>query len=176
MNYLFEYNSPIGTLTIASDGKCITGLWIQGQKYFAATLDSTNTTTCLPVFTQTEEWLNAYFNGRKPTFTPPLAPKGTPFRRSVWKILSKIPYGEVITYGDIATEIARQIGKEKMSARAVGNAVGHNPISIIIPCHRVIGKNGSLTGYAGGLQAKISLLTLEHVDMSEMYIPRLRMP
>jgi methylated-DNA-[protein]-cysteine S-methyltransferase len=172
MNYTFEYNSPVGLLTIASDGESITGLWIKGQKYFAAALGSEYSAMDLPVFGRVEEWLTIYFSGKNPTFTPPLAPKGSSFRQAVWKILRDIPYGEVITYGDIARMIAKQSGKEKMSAQAVGGAVGHNPISIIVPCHRVVGAQGSLTGYAGGIKTKAELLTLEQVDMSKLHAPR----
>jgi methylated-DNA-[protein]-cysteine S-methyltransferase len=171
MNYIFEYNSPVGLLTIASDGENITGLWIQGQKYFAATLEPENSTMDLPVFERVKEWLRTYFSGKNPAFTPPLAPKGSPFRQAVWKILCTIPYGGVITYGDIARMIAKQSGEGKMSAQAVGGAVGHNPISIIIPCHRVVGADGSLTGYAGGIKAKTKLLTLEQADMGKLYAP-----
>jgi methylated-DNA-[protein]-cysteine S-methyltransferase len=171
MNYTCEYNSPVGLLTIASDGKSITGLWMEGQKYFAATLEAetseAETSADLPVFDRVKEWLTGYVSGKNPAVTPPLAPKGSPFRPAVWKILRKIPYGEVISYGDIAKIIAKQPGKENMSARAVGGAVGRNPVSIIIPCHRVIGSDGSLTGYAGGLDKKIRLLELEGVDISK---------
>jgi methylated-DNA-[protein]-cysteine S-methyltransferase len=163
MNYTFEYNSPIGLLTIASDGESITGLWIKGQKYFAATLEAENSPMSLPVFERVKEWLTTYFNGKNPAFTPPLAPKGSPFRQAVWKILCEIPYGELITYSDIAKMIAKQSGKEKMSAQAAGGAVGHNPISIILPCHRVVGSDGNLTGYAGGLSKKVKLLELEGI-------------
>jgi methylated-DNA-[protein]-cysteine S-methyltransferase len=126
----------------------------------------------LPVFKRVKEWLSIYFSGKNPAFTPPLAPKGSPFRQAVWKILREIPYGKVITYGDIAKKIAKQSGKEKMSAQAAGGAVGHNPITLIIPCHRVVGADGSLTGYAGGITAKTKLLTLERVDMSKLHTPR----
>jgi methylated-DNA-[protein]-cysteine S-methyltransferase len=170
MHYTFEYQSPVGLLTIASDGESITGLWIKGQKYFAAPLEAENSSMDLPVFERVQEWLITYFDGKNPAFTPPLAPTGSPFRQAVWKILREIPYGEVITYGDIAKMVAKQ--KEKMSAQAVGGAVGHNPISIIIPCHRVVGTDGSLTGYAGGIKTKITLLTLEQADMSKLYAPR----
>jgi methylated-DNA-[protein]-cysteine S-methyltransferase len=173
MNYTFEYNSPVGPLTVASDGESITGLWIKGQKYFAATLEAENSSMDSPVFERVKEWLTTYFNGKNPAFTPPLAPKGSPFRQAVWKILREIPYGEVITYGDIAMMIAKQSDKEKMSAQATGGAVGHNPISIIIPCHRVVGADGSLTGYAGGIKTKMKLLTLEQTDMSKPMSHRL---
>jgi methylated-DNA-[protein]-cysteine S-methyltransferase len=165
LDYTFEYNSPIGILTIASDGESVTGLWIKGQKYFADSLDAENSARDLPVFENVKEWLDVYFSGKKPSFTLPLAPKGSRFRQAVWKILCAIPYGEVISYGDIAKMIAKKSGKERMSAQAAGGAVGHNPISIIIPCHRVVGSDGSLTGYAGGLEIKTKLLTLEKADM-----------
>ncbi len=171
MNYIYEYQSPIGKLTLASDGEKLTGLWITGQKYYASTLGADTTIKNLPVFESTIDWLNSYFDGKTPDFTPPLAPKGSAFRQAVWKILCEIPYGKVITYGDIAKKIAEQNGKARMSAQAVGGAVGHNPISIIIPCHRVVGSDGSLTGYAGGIETKVKLLTLEKADMSKLYIP-----
>jgi methylated-DNA-[protein]-cysteine S-methyltransferase len=163
-----EYDSPVGRLTIASDGESITGLWIKGQKYFADTLDADDAAMASPVFERAKEWLSIYFSGQNPAFTPPLAPKGSPFRQAVWRILRELPYGGVTTYGDIANRLAGQLGKETMSAQAVGGAVGHNPISIMIPCHRVVGAGGSLTGYAGGLQNKIKLLTLERADMSKL--------
>jgi methylated-DNA-[protein]-cysteine S-methyltransferase len=169
MNYTFEYNSPVGQLTIASDGESITGLWMKGQRYFAATMEPGSSGVDLPVFEQAKAWLGTYFSGKNPTGTPPLAPTGSPFRQAVWQILCDIPYGEVTTYGSIAKMLAKQ--NEKMAPQAVGGAVGHNPISIIIPCHRVVGADGSLTGYGGGIDKKIRLLTLEHVDMSRLYTP-----
>jgi methylated-DNA-[protein]-cysteine S-methyltransferase len=170
-SYIFEYSSPVGLLTISSDGERITGLWIKGQKYFAAALAPQNTVMGargLPVFESAKEWLDTYFGGKNPAFTPQLAPRGSPFRQAVWEILRGIPYGDAIAYGDIAKTLALQPGKEKMSARAVGGAVSHNPISIMIPCHRVIGADGSLTGYAGGIGIKSKLLVLEQVDMKLM--------
>ena len=172
MSYIYEYDSPVGLLTVSSDGENLTGLWLKGQKYFAATLDGQPAVKELPVFKEVKNWLAAYFDGQKPTFTPPLAPKGSPFRKSVWDILRAIPYGETMTYRDIAKIIAAQTGKAAMSAQAVGGAVGHNPISIIIPCHRVIGTDGSLTGYAGGIDVKMKLLTLEGADMSGLFVPK----
>jgi methylated-DNA-[protein]-cysteine S-methyltransferase len=172
MNYTFEYTSPVGPLTIASDGENITGLWMKGQRYFAATSEPGTSAKGVPVFEQVKVWLSTYFSGKNPTWTPPLSPKGGPFRQAVWKILCEIPYGEVITYGAIAKMIAKQSGQEKMAPQAVGGAVGHNPISIIIPCHRVVGTDGSLTGYGGGINTKIQLLTLEQADMSRLYTPR----
>lgn len=169
--YTIEYNSPIGQLTIASDGENITGLWMQGQKYFAATLDNHTPGASLPVFDRAMEWLDRYFKGEEPKMLLPLAPRGSEFRKSVWDILCGIPIGEVITYGEIAKAMALKLGKDTMSAQAVGGAVGHNPISIIIPCHRVVGSNGSLTGYAGGIDKKIKLLQLEKVDMGGLFVP-----
>ena len=156
MCFTTHYDSPLGGITLASDGTALTGLWFDGQKHFAATLaDKAIEDPALPVFVETRRWLDLYFGGKRPDFTPPFAPQGTPFRQKVWKILLDIPYGKTMTYG----EIARQIGCH--SPQAVGGAVGHNPVSIIIPCHRVVGTNGSLTGYAGGLERKEWLLRLE---------------
>lgn len=172
MQYIYKYQSPIGGITIASDGTALTGLWFDGQKYFAASLSPEHEEKTLPIFEQTREWLDCYFSGKNPEFIPAIHPEGTPFRLSVWKILKEIPYGKTITYKEIADEIARQNGLPSMSAQAVGNAVGHNPISILIPCHRVVGCNGSLAGYAGGISKKISLLTLEQADMTRLFIPK----
>lgn len=174
MNYTTTCDSPLGKITLASDGTSLTGLWLNGQKYFAATLpENTETNDHLPVFEAAKDWLNRYFNGQKPAISElPLAPLGSPFRREVWRILCEIPYGSVTTYGQIAKEVAARMGKTGMSGQAVGGAVGHNPISIIIPCHRVVGTNGSLTGYAGGIDKKIKLLTLENVDTSRFSLPK----
>lgn len=160
MIYKTEYNSPIGKLTFASDGNNLIGLWIEGQKYFASTVKTEMVERNeLPIFQETKNWLDRYFRGEKPTISELLlAPNGSEFRQKVWKILCEIPYGEVTTYGDIA----KKLGVSRMLAQAVGGAVGHNPISIIIPCHRVVGSNGSLTGYAGGLDLKIKLLEHEN--------------
>ena len=166
MNCFTKVSSPLGLLTISSDGINVTGLWIEGQKYFADTLGKDTKEDDLPIFTQTKKWLDQYFTGQNPDFELPLAPKGSPFRQQVWQILCTIPFGQVKTYG----EIAKQIGKN-MSAQAVGGAVGHNPISIIIPCHRVVGSDGSLTGYAGGLAKKIQLLKLEKAPVEKFYLP-----
>lgn len=168
MEYTYKYLSPLGGITLAGKEDSLTGLWFDGQKYFAHTLSAEHEEKMLPIFEETKEWLDCYFNGRNPGFTPALCLSSTPFRMMVWEILQKIPYGETITYRDIAQEVARQKGIKSMSSQAVGGAVGHNPISIIIPCHRVVGCNGSLTGYAGGISKKISLLTLEQVDMSDL--------
>lgn len=156
-----SYCSPLGGITLASDGKALTGLWFDGQKYFAAGLDAAHQQQPLPVFEETKRWLDCYFSGQEPDFLPPLAPRGTEFQQEVWALLRQIPYGETVTYREIARQIARRRGIPSMSAQAVGGAVGRNPISILIPCHRVVGANGSLTGYAGGLEKKQALLALE---------------
>ncbi len=161
MEYTHHYESPLGGITLASDGIALTGLWFDGQKYFADTLDALHEEKDLPIFQQTGTWLDCYFSGRVPNFTPDLHPKGTAFRRAVWEILLTIPYGRVMTYGEIAALLAARRGGVRTSARAVGNAVGHNPISLIIPCHRAVGAGGALTGYAGGLERKARLLAME---------------
>ena len=171
MEYIHHYDSPLGGITMASDGKALTGLWFDGQKYFGNGLDKDVRKDSLPVFDQTVQWLNIYFSGKAPGFTPPLDMKTTPFRKEVWEILLTIPFGRTMTYGEIADKIARQNGLSRMSAQAVGGAVGHNAISLIIPCHRVVGANGSLTGYAGGIDKKAKLLALEQVDMSSLFGP-----
>lgn len=173
MFFSTRYPSPIGMLTLACDGAHLTGLWMEGQKYFGGAIPEPMTERDdLPVFRAAKNWLDRYFAGQKPeTSELPLHPIGGEFRQEVWKILCGIPYGEVVTYGDIAKKMAAQMGKKTMSGQAVGGAVGHNPISIIIPCHRVVGANGSLTGYAGGVDKKVKLLALEGVDMSRLFIP-----
>ena len=164
--YVTKISSPVGNLLLASDGQALTGLWLEGQKYFAATLDD-NAAECseLPVFRQTTEWLDAYFEKSPLPALPPLAPMGSAFRQAVWKLLLEIPYGQTTTYG----ELARGLRENGVSAapQAVGGAVGHNPISILIPCHRVLGADGSLTGYAGGVETKRFLLTLEGTDVGK---------
>lgn len=172
--YWTKYESPVGLITLASDGKNIIGLWLEGQKYFGnSALGEMRQQDTLPVLEIAKDWLDRYFAKERPAISElPLCPKGSSFRQSVWRILCEIPYGEVTTYGQIAKKIASQMGKERMSGQAVGGAVGHNPISIIIPCHRVVGTNGSLTGYAGGITAKIKLLEHEGADMSHLFIPK----
>ena len=171
MTYLLTRPSPVGCLHVAAEGDAITGLWIEGQKYFAATLGGDcQEQPDLPVLRQAADWLDAYFAGAAPPPLPPLAPRGSPFRRAVWELLLEIPYGETTTYG----ELARRLRERGVAAAAqpVGGAVGHNPISIMIPCHRVVGRDGSLTGYAGGIHIKQKLLELEGVDMTAMYVPK----
>lgn len=173
MTYSMYYSSPVGRLMLASDGDNITGLWMVGQKYFADTAaPDIKEKSNLPIFVAARKWLDKYFKGQKPDiYDLPLAPKGGIFRQTVWEILCEIPYGEVITYGDIAKKTAKKMNKTSMSSQAVGGAVGHNPISIIIPCHRVVGANGSLTGYSGGIEKKIKLLELEGVNTSALFTP-----
>lgn len=174
MYYKTFYKSPLGKMTLVSDGKNLVGLWTLGQKYFEGTLyGRAEEKDNLAVFRQTKAWLDRYFQGVRPDIAElPLAPAGSSFRQAVWKILRDIPYGHVITYGDIANQIAKEKGLAKMSSQAVGGAVGHNPISVIIPCHRVVGANGNLTGYAGGINLKIQLLRHEGVNTAKFFIPK----
>lgn len=172
MIYIKHYDSPIGGILLAADEIGLTGLWFDGEKYFADNLPAEHTENETPILAETVRWLDIYFSGKEPNFMPPLHLIGSPFRQKVWKILSQIPYGKTITYGDISKEIGKKTGLERMSAQAVGGAVGHNEISIIIPCHRVVGTNGSLTGYAGGIEKKIKLLELERADMSRLFVPK----
>jgi methylated-DNA-[protein]-cysteine S-methyltransferase len=164
----------MGAITIASDGDHLIGLWNDGQKYHGNEIFKGMTERDdLPVFVRTKKWLDRYFAGERPLISElPLAPAGSAFRQTVWAILCKIPYGETVTYGDIAKRIAAKMNKEKMSAQAVGGAVGHNPISIVIPCHRVVGSDGNLTGYAGGIDVKIKLLEHEGADISKLSVPK----
>ena len=159
MDYTARYDSPLGGITLASDGAALTGLWFDGQKYFADTLAPEHEERALSVFDPVRRWLDIYFSGRDPGFIPPLMMRGSGFRKAVWEVLLTIPFGRTMTYG----EIARCLGC--MSAQAVGGAVGHNSISLIIPCHRVVGSNGILTGYAGGIERKIRLLRMEGITM-----------
>lgn len=165
MFYYTKYNSPIGKLTIASDENNIIGIWIEGQKYFGGTISGQmKIAENIDILNRAKEWLERYFRGDKPSsFELPIKPIGGEFRQIIWRILREIPYGKVITYGEIAKKVAEIQNKERMSAQAVGGAVGHNPISIIIPCHRVIGAKGDLTGYAGGIEIKKRLLEFENV-------------
>ena len=193
MDYIKYVDTPLGKVLLSSDGKALTGLWFEGQKHFGSTLSDECVEKNVGVFDLAERWLDVYFSGDVPDFTPPVAPAGTDFQKYVWALLLKIPYGETVTYGEIAAALAEQRGEERVSARAVGGvsaqalgrvsaravggvsaravgrvsaravggAVGRNPISLIIPCHRVVGARGDLTGYAGGLDRKKKLLALE---------------
>ena len=172
LNFAY-YESPLGGITIASDEDGLVGLWFDRQKYFGQTASSPlpemtvgqkakfDTISLCPIFEQTKEWLDIYFTGRQPSFTPPLHLNGSPFRLAVWQMLLDIPFGQTTTYGELARHIAREQGRTTMSAQAVGGAVGHNPIGLIVPCHRVIGADGSLTGYAAGVEKKRWLLEME---------------
>ncbi|MCI8590090.1 MAG: methylated-DNA--[protein]-cysteine S-methyltransferase [Clostridiales bacterium] len=168
------YDSSIGELVLAAKENALVGLWMKSQKYYFGSLKGEQTKNgTTPILVQAKSWLDRYFAGEKPAISELLlAPEGSDFRKAVWAILCEIPYGETITYGELAKKAAGKIGKEQMSAQAVGGAVGHNPISIIIPCHRVVGAGGSLTGYAGGIEKKIYLLTHEGVNMEELYVPK----
>lgn len=162
MKYIRYHDSPLGKILMASDGKCLTGLWFENSRYYAEGVEKDCTEKSLPVFFQTESWLDSYFSGKEPKVCPPLRLEGTAFQKSVWALLMNIPYGQTVTYKELAEQIAAQRGIKRMAAQAVGGAVGHNPVSVIVPCHRVIGSDGSLTGYGGGLKRKEWLLTLEH--------------
>ena len=157
MVYTAEYDSPLGTITLACDGEAITGLWFNGQKYFGNILPRETMQQEQPLFAEARRWLDIYFSGRDPGFLPPLRYDSTPFRKLICSIMLTIPYGSTMTYGQIAA----------------GGAVGHNPISLMIPCHRVVGTSGSLTGYAGGIEQKVKLLALEHADMQKFFVPKM---
>ena len=167
-----HYESPLGGVLLAADEIGLTGLWFDGQKYFAHGLPADRVERETPALLEAKRWLDIYFSGKEPDFTPPLHPIGSAFRQSVWEILLQIPYGKTTTYGEIARQLSEKMGLSRMSAQAVGGAVGHNEISIIIPCHRVVGTNGSLTGYAGGIDKKGKLLELEQTDMTGFFVPK----
>ena len=160
MDCIHHYHSPLGGITLAGEGDALTGLWFDGQEHFAEILSADPAEKALPVFAEAERWLDRYFHDGVPDFTPPLILRGTPFRRLVWTALLAVPYGQTVTYGAIADRLTFQTGL-RVSPRAVGGAVGHNPVSLIIPCHRVVGTGGRLTGYAGGLDRKAALLRME---------------
>ena len=172
MVYYDFYVSPLGNVTLESDGENLTGLYIDGQRKVNDDYYKTVKRETLPIFSQTVKWLDEYFDGEIPDFTPEINLVGTPFQKSVWKKLLTIPYGKTVTYGDIARQIAKEKGLPKMSSQAIGGAVGSNPVSIIVPCHRVIGANGNLTGYAGGVDKKIQLLSIEKIDVSKFSLPK----
>ena len=172
MTYIQHYDSPLGGILLAADEIGLTGLWFDREKYFADNLPAEHTERETPVLAESKRWLDTYFAGSEPDFLPPLHPIGLAFRREVWEILLRIPYGQTTTYGAIARELAQKRGLARMSAQAVGGAVGHNEISIIIPCHRVVGAGGSLTGYAGGIDKKVRLLELERADMRGFFVPK----
>ena len=171
MLYYKKVASPLGEITLRSDGKALTGLWFADDKHYGAKDIAGAALADLDVFMQAEAWLAEYFAGREPKVSVPLKLQGSEFQMQVWRLLQDIPYGRLVTYGDIAKKIAAQKGVVRMSAQAVGGAVGHNPLCIIVPCHRVVGANGSLTGYGGGMWRKVYLLELEKVDMSKLTVP-----
>ena len=172
MTFIQHYDSPLGGILLAADEIGLTGLWFDGQKYFARDLPAERVERSTPVLSEAKRWLDVYFTGKEPDYMPPLHPAGSAFRQSVWDILLQIPYGQTTTYGEIARQLAEKQGLPRMSAQAVGGAVGHNEISVIIPCHRVVGTNGSLTGYAGGVDKKMKLLEWEHADMTGFFVPK----
>ncbi|MBF0819700.1 methylated-DNA--[protein]-cysteine S-methyltransferase [Streptococcus acidominimus] len=172
MQYTSQYQSPLGDMLIAANDIGVTGLWFVGQKYFAYSLDKESEEKETAILQDTKKWLDMYFSGKEPSFKIPLQFTGTDFQNEVWKILCDIPYGQTMTYGEIATILAKKKSLNKMSAQAVGGAVGKNGITIIIPCHRVVGSNGSLTGYAGGISKKIELLKLEKGYKDTFFIPQ----
>ena len=172
MIFIQHYDSPLGAILLAADETGLTGLWFDGQKFFARDLPAERMEQNTPALSEVKRWLDIYFTGKEPDFMPPLHPIGSAFRRSVWDILLRIPYGQTTTYGEIARQLAEKQGRPRIAAQAVGGAVGHNKISIIIPCHRVVGTNGSLTGYAGGIDKKVKLLEWEHTDMTGSFVPR----
>lgn len=184
MLYKTHYESPLGDLLLTADAQALTGVWFDGQKYYAqgqadlepeagaAICNAPCKEELAPLLAEAKRWLDIYFAGKEPDFDLPLNPTGTDFQKSVWSILCTIPYGKTMTYGQIAAQIAAERGIARMSAQAVGGAVGHNPLSIIVPCHRVVGTNGSLTGYGGGIDRKIKLLTLEGINMSAFFVPK----
>ncbi len=173
MQHTTRYQSPVGLFTLGCRDGRLTAVWWENQEYFKGVPpEESSEKDDLPIFTKTKQWFDRYFAGKKPDIAAlPLAPEGGAFRREVWNILCEIPYGETTTYGAIARQIAQKMGKQRMSSQAVGGAVGHNPISVIIPCHRVVGADGNLTGYAAGLERKVALLAHEGVDMSALFMP-----
>lgn len=170
MQYISSYESPLGEIILSADDIGLTGLWFKGQKHFTSNLIKKGKKQETEIIKNAREWLNIYFSGKDPNFKLPLYMIGTKFQVEVWEILCSIPYGKTITYGEIAKIMANKKGIKRMSAQAVGNAVGKNKISIIVPCHRVIGKNGNLTGYAAGINKKIELLKIENAYKNEFYI------
>ena len=168
MTYIQHYDAPLGRILLAADEVGLTGLWFDGAKYFADGLPAEHTERETPVLSEARRWLDLYFAGQEPSFLPPLHPAGSTFQQAVWALLRKIPYGQTTTYGALAGQLAEQSGK-RVSAQAVGGAVGHNPVSLIVPCHRVVGSGGSLTGYAGGVEKKMRLLTLENSEAAKFY-------
>lgn len=171
MLYMTRYLSPLGDIVLTGDNVGLTGLWFKGEKLDALLADGRYTEMETSLFHTVKKWLDIYFTGREPDFMPPFHTTGSDFQLTVWELLRQIPYGETTTYGELAKRIAERRGLPRMSAQAVGGAVGRNPISIIVPCHRVVGTNGSLTGYAGGIERKKALLILEGVRTTGLFVP-----
>lgn len=171
MIYTQHYESPLGGILLAADEIGLTGLWFDGEKYYADNLAAEHEARDTQALGAAKRWLDVYFAGKEPDFLPPLHPIGSAFRQEVWQLLLEIPYGQTTTYGALARRLVERRGLRHMSAQAVGGAVGHNEISILIPCHRVVGTSGSLTGYAGGIDKKLSLLRLEQADLSGFFVP-----
>lgn len=170
MKYISYYNSPLGKIMLTSDGEAVTGAWFEGEPEFEPDRNKNGTFKAIPVFKEARIWLDMYFSGKDPGKIPLLRTEGTKFQKRVWAVLLQIPYGKTMTYGAIAKEIMKETGQKKMSAQAVGGAVGRNPVSIFCPCHRVIGAGGKLTGYAGGVDKKRALLALEKADMTGCFV------
>lgn len=172
MTYIQHYDSPLGGILLAADEIGLTGLWFEGQKYFARDLSGERVDQETPALTEARRWLDIYFTGKEPDFLPPLHPTGSEFRKAVWEILLQIPYGQTTTYGEIARQLAEKQGLARMSAQAVGGAVGKNKPSILVPCRRIVGANGSLTGCAGGIEKKIRLLEPEGAMRNTFFVPK----
>ena len=172
MIYTASYSSPLGDMLLAVKDGALVGLWFEGQKYYGAAISEAVPKDDDKTSVKVKRWLDRYFAGKRPDAAElALTPAGSDFRQAVWAVLRKIPYGKTISYGDIARTLAKRKGFEQVSARAVGGAVAHNPVSVIIPCHRVVGSDGSLTGYAGGVDRKAKLLALENADMRKFFMP-----
>lgn len=171
MKYISYYNSPLGKIMLTSDGEAVTGAWFEGEPEFEPDRNKNGTLKEISVFKEARIWLDMYFSGKDPGKIPLLRTEGTEFQERVWAVLLRIPYGKTMTYGAIANEIMKETGQKKMSAQAVGGAVGRNPVSLFCPCHRVIGAGGKLTGYAGGVDKKQALLALEKADMTGCFVP-----
>ena len=173
MNWVWNNLDLIGELTLASDGESIIGCWFENDRLFGDTVEGPLIANDdVPVFDDARQWLDKYFKGENPAITElPLNPNGSDFRHLVWQKIREIPYGTTTTYGEIARQIEFETGK-RVSSQAVGGAVGHNPLCVIVPCHRVMGANGNLTGFGGGLDTKVKLLEHERVDMRRFFRPK----
>ncbi len=171
--YTCLIETPLGVVSACAENDALTRLWLNGQKYSPTMKDSWIDNSNYSVFEKLRAWLNAYFSGKDPTIDMKLEPKGTPFQKAVWNTLLRIPFGQVTSYGEIGYKVAAARGLRRMSAQAVGQAVGHNPIAIVIPCHRVVGADRSLVGYGGGLDIKRALLKVENIDLATAKFSRL---